>query len=874
MRVSRTETDKESSTSKEMRYQGLRAHTMHKSFQYRCECGVLSACKLIVAVDAETDLELAGRSKVPNALHSFLCVHCGEEQVASVAFTFHNASERVFVLVLPGASRHRELEERSALLSAFAEEEEGIPEYVVSHSVVYGALGLAEFLADREGKDALSEELGHREVQVSDREGELVARRTELDSRSTQLTEQELGLKDRRAAMDRRSDELAEMAAALKQAKVQLCAGSDGELPAALREDQTETLSLEDILTSAPNPESEEEIPAVMVASGTSVKKAPTAPKVAMPLAPLVEIGEQESRTVTDADEVHPREQEWRKRGDSQLRLLRGDEVCLLVSLQDGELEELLASDIRALLQLHRMPSYPLVSLTLARATTLAGQAGTPFSFHFDVADTDDRAVLARLGEDFRFRLEIFDSEYKPVRERRLAAPLAANVDYVMALAADAQKELSPRQRDLAQATKSFGSSSYDRLGRGHPLARDFKDSLLDTIEKPMDLLGAIAQCERFSAPVGEEYLVAIRSYPYERWHYRRLQVIKRAIAVGFWMGPDLARVAVSEELVRSRRDLVATCQANFATFTRADGSGGLSASTVEANWAALKAEAESLFAPLKTPLAPLKTLSGGTGVKNRRAPSPVEADSVGGEPEEHQWIRQLEHSEGRKEALIALCHQKSVSPDESLAGGVDPIFRALAQLEPHEAAEAFAAITELGTQAVESLLVLLSCPSAHLRHGAALALCELGNDEGIDSICESLVSSEGTLWHEYAIALGRVGSSAVMPLVARIAQAGEQAEHRATWALAYIARDGASSPIETLSIGRDKTVSRVASASLELAEKLYDGHEDAERAVTDQAFTEAFLRAIAGESVGYASAELSGPAMVLDEADLIIEAT
>ncbi len=873
MRAGRTETDEESSTSEEMGYQGTRAHTATKAFQHRCRCGKLSACKLIASLDAVADPELADRAKVPDALHAFMCTHCEEEQVAAVAFTFHNASEGVFVLVLPEGIRHRELEERAALLGALAKEECFIPDYVVNHAVVYGALGLAEFLADHQGKDAqtllaedpLSEDIGRREAQLVDRESELVSRRTELDSRSAQLTEQELGLQDRSAALDRRSDELSDMAAALKEVKEQLRAGSEGELPAALRDDQTEALSLEDILTSAPNPESEEEIPSVTVASGTSVKKAPTAPKIAAPLAPLVEIGEQESaRPAMDAGEVHPREQEWREGGGKQLKLLRGNEVCLLVSLQASELEELLASDIRALLQLHRMPSYPLVSLTLARATTLAGQEGKPFSFHFDVALAEDRALLARLGEDFRFRLEIFDSEHKAVRERRLAAPLAANIDYVMALAADAQKELSPRERDFAEATKSFEGTGYDRLGRGHRLARDFRDSLLDTIEKPTDLLGAIAQCERFSAPVGEEYLVAIRSYPYERWHYRRLQVIKRAIALGLWMGSDLARVAVSEELVRSRRELVATCQANFGTLTSAD-EPGLSASSIEANWAVLTAEADSLVAQSKSP--------GATGVKSRRAPSPVEIGPVGTGPEEHQLLLQLERPEVRKQAVIALCHRKSLQPEKSFTA-VDSIFRALAELEPHEAAEAFAAVAELGNQAAESLLVLLRCPSAHLRHGAALVLCELANDEGIDSICESLVRSEGTLWHEYAIALGRVGASAVMPLVARIAQAGEQGEQRAVWALAYVAHNGASKPIETLSLGRDKTVSRVASASLELAERLGNGHEDGERTVTEQAFTEAFLRAIAGESVGYASAELSGPAMILDEADLIIEVT
>jgi len=560
------------------------------------------------------------------------------------------------------------------------------------------------------------------------------------------------------------------------------------------------------------------------------------------PLEPQLEIGDQEVTipTTSDADVAA-----WRSAQGSTLKVLRAHEVSLVASLGPSGLEELLAEDIRALLQFHRMPSYPLVSLTLARANTLSGHPGKPFSFHFDVGKEEDRAVLAQLGEDFRFRLELFDDAHNPVRERRLAAPLAANVGYVMALAIDARKELAPHRRDFAQALNAFASPRYDRLGRGHRLARDFKDSLLDKLDKPASLLAAVAQCGRFSAPPGEEYLVAIRSYPFERWHRRRIAVIKKAIESGLWIGSDLARVAVSEEIVRSRRDLLGLCQENFAKLV-SNPEPPLSESNVQANWAALAAESESL---------------GLTGAKPLRPPSPLKITT-----EEQRLLGQLEQPSARLQAIVGLCSSKSLP-------GMDPIFRGLAQLDASEAAEAFAAITQLGNQAAESLLLLLSCPSAHLRHGAALALCELRNEEGIDSICESLMGSEGTIWREHAFALGTVGSSAVMPLVARIASASRQGQSRAVWALAYIAHGGGEKPVSTLARGRDQAVSRIANAALELRQRLADNNAPAERTQSEQQFTETFYRAISGESPGYASADLSGPSMLLDEHDLI-EAT
>ena len=48
------------------------------------------------------------------------------------------------------------------------------------------------------------------------------------------------------------------------------------------------------------------------------------------------------------------------------------------------------------------------------------------------------------------------------------------------------------------------------------------------------------------------------RGFPLQRWRELRRHVLESAVAWGIWMGPELAQVAVSEGLARSRRDLVA----------------------------------------------------------------------------------------------------------------------------------------------------------------------------------------------------------------------------------------------------------------------------------------------------------------------------
>ena len=90
----------------------------------------------------------------------------------------------------------------------------------------------------------------------------------------------------------------------------------------------------------------------------------------------------------------------------------------------------------------------------------------------------------------------------------------------------------------------------------------------------------------------------------------------------------------------------------------------------------------------------------------------------------------------------------------------------------------------------------------------------QVGVTPGTVARAYSLMTNEGTMWREFAVALGRVGSSAVMPLVARIGSSGQRGQARAVWALGYMALGGASKSVETLA-------KEVASASLELRERL-----------------------------------------------------
>lgn len=555
-----------------------------------------------------------------------------------------------------------------------------------------------------------------------------------------------------------------------------------------------------------------------------------------------------------------PEVDRWLATNKTTLKRIRNDEVILLSKVSADTQEELLASDIRALLQFHRMPRYPLITLTLARAQTLTGNPGKPFSFYFDIGSATDRAVLENLAKDFRFRLDVYQIDGGNRKQRRLTAPLAANIRYVMAAAADARKELPEQQRSFEAGVEAYEDASYDRLGRNHRLAREFKDTLLDKLSSPEELCMAVSQCERFSNPEGEEYLVAIRSYPLDRWHRRRLAVIQAALDLGLWPGSALARAAVSEEIVRSRRELVAVCKRNFTQFV-SDGAKGLEKDVVLRNQKALQAESSALKKATSTQ-GKAHNSSGGTEVSGLIVGSSHQSsDELQLLPGEELLLEKLSDPDQRLQAIVSLSQLGTRK--------IDRLFGALVEVPTKEAPVAFAAVVVMGSKVSEALLVLLRCPSVYLRHGAALALCSIRDEEGIDSVSEMLMTDDGTLWQEFAWGLGQVGSSAVMPVVARIGGYGEQGKARGAWALARIAAGGGLKGIKTLQAGRNKVVASTATRAVEIAEKVASGGA-CKREPSQKSFTEHYYQALEGKADTPVIGEASGPAMLLEDGDLL----
>ncbi|HUS69116.1 MAG TPA: CpXC domain-containing protein [Kofleriaceae bacterium] len=589
--------------------------------------------------------------------------------------------------------------------------------------------------------------------------------------------------------------------------------------------------------------------------------------------------------------------------------------VQLLVRAGRAERELLTDAGLEVRVQLHRMPNYPLVTLVFGTAASLAGR-GAPFTVSLDFAADADRAVLAALGKSFDLQLELYDRDAGDtlLRRRRVSAPLADNARCAVAGAGDYLKRVPSAERSYGKALASFLAPDYDRLGLAAPVAAELDEAALDAFVRPAEAVRALRVVRRFSEPASEDWLTLTRGYPVERWHARRKAVVERAVELGLWPGAVAATVAVSENLARSRKDLVVRLMRSFANLL-SDPSHGLDEAAVRDNWDALRAEATALGVPPAEWSAPrsepivsesepvasgtigevtellpvLEAARSAEETEAEAAPRPARTaararagsngrrgrtGSMAG-PVEHMddaaLLRLLDHRERRMPAAIELARRG----DSQLAG---PVFAALDSMSRGEAGRVLGSAIGFGRSAEPHLLALLTSRKGFLRQGAALSLAVLHGETGREAICDLLLDEPTEIWREVARALGESGAAAVMPLVSRLGGKGDEARERVAWALAHIAARGGRRPIETVAAGRDAAAAGVARYALELADAAGTDHrlvrsEPPPRDQTvNRAFSRQFFAAMASDPAAPAIApvDTSAPAMLLDESDVL----
>ncbi len=840
-------------------YRGAIGRTQTATVHVTDTRGGLIAAQVTTSVDAALDPELAERLRA-GALNT-VSVSGGPAVRIAVPVLYHDPDAELLVLVLDEAQRHRELDERIAVLQQLRADIAAVPAYAKDFAVVFGGEGLRSYLDHHaRSRNAASE---------------LAAARAELDrlreASPPQSLERAAGVDTDRFTPPSDADaitgpmprelpehlDMPDAALELRDVRAARATTQAPDVRAARATTQAPDVRPARAATQAPDVLDAHDAHDATGDIVTHVEAAPAPVPEALPptLDQLTTKVTELPRKLADASSPDLAPGFHLDRGGVRLVAVAGDQLARELS---GAL------DVR--LVLHRLPSYPVIVLVLgAPAALRAPDPAALVVVPLDLASERDRGVLYALGRSFELTVELV-TRGRRARRRRLTAPLADNVSYIVGAADDHLRAIAiDGEPDYQQARDRVLGAGFDVLGVEHPEHAEFRDDKLAQTATAQQLRRALAMARRFTRPSREDYLVCTRGYPLVRWHQLRRSALSRAVAWGLWMGPELAQIAIAEGLARSRRELIAQLERSFEHLREDPGAFDLDAEATSDNLTALAMEAQALgvdHRPARGPRAIASDMSSSVSGSIGSAPPRGSART---------WptdalIAQLEGRGPRDEHLprvevaLALC-------DRGDPRAARTVVEAALKMSRGEAVRVLARVGKLGVAAQPALLDGLSSSKGYLRQGAALALALLRRDDATQAVIELLLSEPTELWREVARAIGRVGVPALSPLASQVTALGEQAtaiHDRVTWAMAHIGARGGSPALATLAAGQS-VVAPLATKALALVAQAADDHvreplvtaPQAERdAAVNHAFSRQFFDAIEAGPTGAPSRE------------------
>lgn len=905
--------------------------------------GDLTAAQVYTSIDAVSDPELVERLHSDDPARALNIVRTdGADPVkVSIPVVYHDPAAELFVLVLWDAQRHRELDERVRLLEQLRTDEAPVPGYVKDFAVVFGAHGLRTYLEGR-AHEALetarsaesTRELDRRAKDVAAREGEVERLKTELDKRAKELEATKAELERGRIEIERGRADVERSRAEVERGRAdveklrsearnrviaQVAAEAADKTVISPKPERDEIatkpipLSTIEDLERAParrrsDSENFEAIKTGVVdmdraINGAASTSAAASVSVTMPLPPAlapIEFDDEETTgssivpqgsdpLTTDTKELlqdTPVDAWLEKAMTRDSSTVTVDTNGVRLALVAGEqLARGLGGNLDLRVLLHRTAAYPVITLVIGPPAALRVTSTTQLAVvPLDIALDTHRAVLGSLARKFEITVELI-VRGRRIRRTKLLAPLADNVGYLLRAAEDHLRGLAAEGEGASfEAGRDLVlGAGFDLLGSEHPDAAEFRDDKLAQLETAQHLRRAIAMARRFARPSREDYLVCTRGFPLPRWRELRRHVLDCAVAWGLWMGPELAQVAVSEGLARSRRDLIIKLDRGFDALKRHPTAFDIDADAAEDNDKAIAEEARALGVELAK-----------AGVANGRAIASDEVSvvsgSIGNTPAKgiarqpksiDELLVQLDDKQLRVKAAIELCERA----DPRAAG---PVIGAVTKMSRAEAVRVLGMSVKFGEAAARPLTQGLASSKGFLRHGCALALALLRTEDGTQSVIDLLLNEPTEIWREVARAIGQVGPTALMPLAANVGRLGErmtsQITERVAWAMAHIAVRGGKAAVETMA-GGQSVLAPIARHALELHASAArdqvrvrpgaDGSQQGRDVTVNRAFSRRFFEALeqglpdAGQA-GLSSLEASAPMEMLDEADLI----
>jgi hypothetical protein len=776
-------------------YAGRSARTRQETLVYSCPCGERFRAQVYRALDS-SDAQAVARL-LDGRLNRVACPSCDAAADLQVPVVFHDLAAPRLVLVLPDGLRHRELEERAAFFNGLAADAEPPPDYVLDAPTVFGAAGLRAVLAPPPSEESFARAL------------------------PTPSPTEPIDLNERAEATQPRID-------------------------------PSEIKRRHDQKKQQPEPKKAEHPSLADATTGEHSKVSP---------AEMEEINETRVR-MNVPDPRSAMIERWIAGREGPAAFLVEEQVLVCASMPQPTLEQFLTSDASRYelrVQLHRMPSYPVLAVTV-----IAPSRGDErvLTVALDVARAAHRVVLDALARKCACTVELYDSQYLPVVSHRVSAPLEDNVKRLLTEARDAVERLAPSLRNFERARSHVFQPGYDRLGRTQV---ELPDEKLESLERPAAVLAALAQVSRWSEPNAEAYLIEIRSFSLARWRALRARVILRALDVGIAVSRPLVERSAKEHSspLPSWQELLAIQVRRFSEISSRVRANDLSPAEEAENWDLLLRECalagvvvEDQIRQLAAQAVKRARASSGAGVDLRSLDTAELVSLLDPGPNADPARREL-----RRQAALILCERRE-------AQTLPLLFAALRRMTRGEANVILPAVTQYGAASEKLLIEGLHSKKAFMRQGCALALGRLRSPLGVDALAKQLLVEPTEIWTEVARALGDVGAQAVMPVAAQLRSSGlggEQRE-RVVLALAHVAARGTRQPIEMLAAGRDALVAAVARRALDVAGEVRSADDvvrNGRGAWAEQTVVRGFSRRF------YEALEAGSGAIELDPSDL-----
>jgi hypothetical protein len=849
----------------------------------------------LVAVTVHTSIDAVANPDLVDKLYA------GELNVAdglrvAVPVAYHDPAAELLVLVLGEAHRHRELDERIRVLEKLRADPAPVPAYAKEFAVVFGGDGLRAYVEQRaqqaaatarEAKDHTrqTQELSRREQELARREQEVGRQRTELErlraeARQRVLAQIQMPAEATTIGPPPEREDLSTKPVERQSAEEVSTESRPALAPRAPQRAESDFGSEDATRLDGPPPE-DPPPPTIPIKPNGASKRAIDPSKVEYDEedttgASIMPAGSDPLTTETTELSL-PTGDAWLdfaatgaasshrvEDGHPRLVLVAGDQIARGLG---GAL------DVRVLL--HRVAMYPVVVLVIGPPPALRVPSPNQLAvIALDIAADGDRELLAALAKKSELLVDIV-VRARPIRRVRLGAPLTENVAYIVRAADDHLRGLTAdgeSEPSFARARDLVLGAGYDLLGLEHAEHAEFRDDKLAQLETAQHVRRALAMARRFARPSREDYLVTARGFPLPRWRELRRRVLEVAVGWGLWMGPELAQIAVSEGLARSRRDLIVKLEQGFEVLRRTPAAFDIDADAADDNAKAIADEGKALGVELRRPRNGAIKSEDGSVVSGSIERTPTQSIPRGKSTEE--LVALLEDKQQRVAVASELCDRADPRAATAVIAAVKKMSRA-------EAVRILGKSVKFGPAAAGPLMEGLQSSKAFLRHGCALALALLRTDDGTHAVIQLLLDEPTEIWREIARAIGQIGPTALMPLASQVGRMGDrlpQVSERVAWAMAHLGVRGGRPALEQMASGQS-VMAPLAKQALVLVEnaardevRVRPGQPSRDVTV-NRAFSRRFFEALEPDRPELAAAVLHDlEPHELDEADLIAE--